>query len=178
MEHGDFTTLADNYGKYRPGYAPAVLDAFQALTKKTKTDHTPIQCADVGAGTGIWSRQLANTGMNVTAVEPNDAMRNVGINQTNDLKITWLKGNAENTGLPTHSQDAVCMASSFHWPNFDLAIQEFNRILKPGGLFLALWNTRFFESNPLLVKIEDYLHTLIPNMKHLSQDRSAFLVAA
>ena len=105
--------------------------------------------------------------MNVTAIEPNDAMREVGIAQTKNSNITWLKGNAEETGLPTASQDAVCMASSFHWPDFDRAVREFNKILKPGGLFLALWNTRFYETNPLLVKIEDYLHTLLPNMKRV-----------
>lgn len=31
MKHGDFTELADNYAKYRPGYSPFALDAFLAL---------------------------------------------------------------------------------------------------------------------------------------------------
>jgi SAM-dependent methyltransferase len=48
----------------------------------------------------------------------------------------------------------VRMASSLHWANFDKACDEFHRILRPGGVFVALWNPRFIEANPLLVEIE------------------------
>lgn len=167
MKHGDFTTLADNYALYRPGYSPFVLEIFKSIANGDS-------CADVGAGTGIWSRQLAGTGLKVTAVEPNDAMREAGIKQNGDSGIVWLNGSAEATGLPSNAFNMVCMASSFHWPDFDAAVKEFYRILKPGGIFMALWNTRYFESNPLLVKIEDYLKKLVPEMKRVSSGRSEF----
>lgn len=168
MKHGDFTTLADNYARYRPGYSPFVLDAFLALAQSGRV------CADVGAGTGIWSRQVAAAGAQVVAVEPNDAMRQAGEKQNAGLDIAWRKGKAEATGLPDASCDMVCMASSFHWPDFDAAVREFHRILKPGGLFMALWNTRRFESNPLLAEIEAYLHRLVPELKRVSSGRSEF----
>lgn len=168
MKHGDFTALAENYARYRPGYAPFVLKAFLSLTGKNGL------CADVGAGTGIWSRQLAAEGVRVIAVEPNDAMREAGAKQNADLNITWCRGEAEHTGLPNDSCDMVCMASSFHWPDFDAALKEFQRILKPGGLFMALWNTRHFESNPLLRDIENYLYKLVPGLKRVSSGRSEF----
>ena len=66
------------------------------------------------------------------------------------------------------------MASSFHWPDFDAAVREFHRLLKPGGYFMALWNTRYYESNPLLVEIEAHLHELAPDMQRVSSGRSAF----
>lgn len=31
MKHGDFTELAENYAKYRPGYSPLILDSVCAL---------------------------------------------------------------------------------------------------------------------------------------------------
>lgn len=172
MKHGDFSDLAENYARYRPGYAPFVLDAFLALA--AAGDPAVLHCADVGAGTGIWSRQLAAKGVRVTAVEPNDAMREAGEKQSKGREIIWRKGGAEDTGLSDRSCDMVCMASSFHWPNFDAAVKEFHRILKPGGLFMALWNTRRYESNPLLLEIEKYLHQLVPGMKRLSSGRSEF----
>ena len=168
MKHGDFTALADKYALYRPGYSPFVLDVFLALAGKN------VICADVGAGTGIWSRQLASRGVQVVAVEPNDAMREAGQKQSNGLNITWYKGSAEHTGLPDASCHMVCMASSFHWTDFNAAVKEFQRILMPNGLFMALWNTRHYESNPLLVEIEDYLHKLVPDMKRVSSGRSDF----
>lgn len=169
MKHGDFTALAGNYAKYRPGYAPSVLNAFLAV----KAQPTFL-CADVGAGTGIWSRQMAAKGVRVIAVEPNQAMREAGERLNEGLSIEWRDGSAEDTGLAGNSCDAVCMASSFHWPDFDGAVREFHRALKPGGLFMALWNTRHFETNPVLVEIESYLHKLVPEMKRVSSGRSEF----
>jgi len=117
---------------------------------------------------------LAKRGVQVTAVEPNDAMREAGMKQNGSLPITWLKGSAEITNLPTNSFDAVCMASSFHWANFDTAIEEFCRILRPGGMFIALWNPRKYESNPVLLDIEETLKEMVPNLKRLSSGRSEF----
>lgn len=168
MKHGDFTDLAENYARYRPGYSPFVLEAFRKLGSGGKT------CLDAGAGTGIWSRQLAQSGLDVIAVEPNDAMREAGQKQSAGHNITWRKGSAEHTGLIESSCDLACMASSFHWPDFDSAVKEFSRVLKPGGLFMALWNTRAFESNPLLVEIEEYLHRLVPELNRVSSGRSQF----
>lgn len=166
MRHGDFTQLADNYAKYRPGYAPFVRDAFIRLCPPNPMG------ADIGAGTGIWTRQLAERGARMVAVEPNKAMREAGM--TSDPTIPWREGSAEATGLPVRNFDFVCMASSFHWPDFDRAVTEFKRILKPGGLFMALWNTRRYESNPLLLRIEQQLHTIVPELNRISSGRSAF----
>lgn len=169
MKHGDFTALAENYAIYRPGYAPAVLNAFVCIGGVLG-----LTCADVGAGTGIWSRQLASQGLEVTAVEPNDAMRRAGERQSLGTNIVWREGSAEDTGLPSCSFNMVTMASSFHWPDFDAAMREFARILVPGGIFMALWNTRDYEANPLLADIEKYLYTLVPGLKRVSSGRSEF----
>ncbi len=167
MKHGDFTKLADNYAKYRPGYSPFVVSAAMSLLPSTP------KIADIGAGTGIWSGMLADAGAAVTAVEPNDAMRQAGIKERSH-DIHWESGSAEKTNLPAGAFDMVCMASSFHWPDFDQAMKEFSRILKPGGYFLALWNTRRYETNPLLVDIEDRMKKLAPDMKRVSSGRSEF----
>jgi len=171
MKHGDFTALADNYAKYRPAYAPFVRDVFLGVAKKRDG---ALRGADIGAGTGIWTRMLAERGVEMTAVEPNEAMRIEGMKQNGKLDIVWQAGSAEDTGLPSARYDLASMASSFHWPDFDKAVTEFRRILKPRGLFLALWNTRDYESNPLLVRIEEKLKELVPDMKRVSSGRSEF----
>ena len=60
------------------------------------------------------------------------------------------------------------MASSFHWADFDQACDEFHRVLRPGGLFVALWNPRLIETNPLLVEIEEQITRLKPDVKRVS----------
>jgi len=170
MKHGDFTGLAENYAKFRPGYAPQVATAILGYVR---CDAAAIDAADIGAGTGIWTRTLAARGLrSVVAVEPNDDMRRQGIETSRGTSITWRKGSAEATGLADCSADLVSMASSLHWADFDKACHEFHRILRPGGVFVALWNPRLIEANPLLVEIEALITMLKPDIRRVSSGRS------
>jgi len=170
MKHGDFTRLAADYARFRPGYAPQVLTALLGYLGR---DPTTVDAADVGAGTGIWSRMLAVRALrSVAAVEPNDDMREQGVEASRDTAIRWSRGSAEDTGLKDGSVDLLTMASSFHWADFQRACAEFHRVLRPGGMFAALWNPRFIEATPLLVEIESELTRLKPDLKRVSSGRS------
>jgi ubiquinone/menaquinone biosynthesis C-methylase UbiE len=169
-KHGDFTGLADDYAKFRPGYAPQVATAILGYAGR---ETASIDAADVGAGTGIWTRMLAARGLHsVVAVEPNDDMRERGIETSRGTGIVWHKGSAEGTGLPDSSVDLVSMASSLHWADFDKGCEEFHRILRPEGIFVALWNPRLIEANPLLVEIEAEITRLKPDIRRVSSGRS------
>ena len=45
-------------------------------------------------------------------------------------------------------------------------------MLRPGGRFVALWNPRMVELNPLLVEIEQEITRLNPEVKRVSSGRS------
>lgn len=171
IRHGEFTGLAADYSAYRPAYAESVLDALLGLLRRPAG---ALNAADVGAGTGIWTRMLARRGFHrVTAIEPNDDMRTTGARDSRGLPIAWLKGSGEKTGLPESSCDLVSMASSFHWVDFDAGTHEFHRLLRPRGRFVALWNPRLIEANPLLVEIEAMLNAMMPpSAKRVSSGRS------
>jgi ubiquinone/menaquinone biosynthesis C-methylase UbiE len=170
MKHGDFSGLAGDYARFRPGYAPQVATAILGYMGR---EAGRIDAADIGAGTGIWTRTLAARGLHsVVAVEPNDDMRAQGKETSRGTNIEWRKGSAEATGLPDGSADLVSMASSLHWADFDKACDEFHRILRPEGVFTALWNPRFIEANPLLVEIEAEISRLKPDIHRVSSGRS------
>ena len=170
MKHGDFTGLAGDYSKFRPGYAPQVATAILSYVGR---DAAGIDAADIGAGTGIWTRMLAARGLrSLVAVEPNDDMRGQGLETSRGTDIVWHKGSAEATGLPDGSADLVSMASSLHWADFDKACDEFHRILRPGGVFVALWNPRLIEANPLQVEIEAQIARIKPDIRRVSSGRS------
>jgi ubiquinone/menaquinone biosynthesis C-methylase UbiE len=170
MKHGDFTGLAVEYAKFRAGYAPHVVTAILDFVGRAPER---IDAADVGAGTGIWTRMLAARGVHsIIAVEPNDDMREQGIQSLHGTGIRWHKASAEATGLPDCSVDLVSMASSFHWADFHKACEEFHRILRPGGAFCALWNPRLIEANPLLIEIEAQITQLKPQVQRVSSGRS------
>ena len=158
LKAGEFTGLASFYSENRPDYCRTVLNSLLGMFEQNRSD---ISVVDIGAGTGIWTRMLYETGIaSIIAVEPNKDMREKGEADSINKKIEWLDGSAEKTGIKDNSIDWVTMASSFHWANFEKATREFNRILKKNGRFTALWNPRLIEVNPLLVDIEKFLALL------------------
>ena len=170
LKAGDFTGLAKDYSKHRPDYSPSVLKALLGMLKLPATE---VNFVDVGAGSGIWTRMVYEMGVSTAiAIEPNEEMRQKGIEASQQTAIRWQVGSAEATGLSDQSADWLSMASSFHWANFETATKEFHRVLRPGGQFTALWNPRLIEVNPLLIEIEAYLDTLRHNIKRVSSGRS------
>lgn len=167
---GDFTGLAKNYSAYRPSYSDSVLTALLSMVNKPVSQ---INFADVGAGTGIWSRLVAKRDLaSAVSIEPNDDMRGHGIEDSKDSPIEWKKGSGEDTGLADESIDFLTMASSFHWVDFEKGTKEFARVLRKGGRFTALWNPRYVEANPLLVEIEEKIKEFAPDLKRVSSGRS------
>lgn len=165
MKHGDFTKLAKEY-IHRPGYSLTALSVIGAYVGMNKTVFT---VADVGAGTGKLTENLSEIGLHGFAVEPNDAMREEGKKLFQDKSsFQWSKGTAEETGLLDGCVDWVLMGSSFHWADTALALEEFHRILKPGGFFTAIWNPRDIEQSVLHQNIEKIIYDAVPNLKRVS----------
>jgi SAM-dependent methyltransferase len=90
---------------------------------------------------------LAERGVRVVAVEPGSAMRGAA---TPHPSVRWVAGQAEATGLQSHSVDLVLCAQAFHWFRPAAALTEFARILKPGQRLAIMWNRRS-TSDPLTV---------------------------
>ncbi len=171
MIAGDFTVLADHYSKYRVGYHEDILSALLGLISSGSTQ---LDSIDVGAGTGIWTRMVAARGVQCRAVEPNESMRRAGMASNGETLIEWLEGSAEKVPLPSGCCDWVTMASSFHWADFNLALQEFHRLLRPGGWFTCLWNPRAIEAHPVTMDIENTIERIVPELQRKSSGRSKF----
>ncbi|BAY87133.1 type 11 methyltransferase [Calothrix parasitica NIES-267] len=121
-----FSDKAENYTKYRPLYPDEVID--KILENFASTNQ--LVAADIGAGTGIAARQLADKGVNVIAIEPNSAMREAAEKHQN---VEWKNGSAEATNLPDASVDLITCFQAFHWFNPQPTLIEFRRIIKPQG---------------------------------------------
>ncbi len=170
IKAGDFSGLSKDYSEHRPDYSPSVLRGLFGLLNKNTYD---IDFLDVGAGTGIWTRMVYQSGVkSAKAIEPNEEMLQRGKLDSRDMSIEWQSGKAEEISLESSSVDWITMASAFHWANFGQATKEFHRLLKSGGYFTALWNPRLVESNPLFLEIEAFLKNLKPDIKRVSSGRS------
>jgi len=149
-----FNDRVENYVKYRPGYPPEVLDVLRRECGLSKDDVV----ADVGSGTGISSRIFLENGNRVFGVEPNAAMTAAAVDQL--AKFPWfipVNGTAEATTLREQSIDIVVSAQAFHWFEPAATRREFERILRPGGHIVLMWNERRLSSTPFLAEYEALL---------------------
>lgn len=145
----DYTTLADAYLK-RPDYADAAIDAMLSIAGAEKGD----KFCDVGAGVAHLTLMLAARGLDVVAVEPNDAMRANGIKRTEKFgNVRWHEGTGEATGQVAQAFDMVTFGSSFNVCDRQQALKETARILKPRGWFACMWNHRQLD-DPIQSQIE------------------------
>jgi SAM-dependent methyltransferase len=149
-----FSDRVDDYVRYRPGYPPQALESLVGdcgLGPEATV-------ADVGAGTGIWTGRLVDTGCQVLALEPNREMRRAGRQRLGETeRVTWLDATAEATGLADASVDLVTAAQAFHWFDRQRARAELARILRPGGCMAVIWNERHKSSTPFLAAYERLL---------------------
>lgn len=149
-----FASRVMDYARYRPGYPQAlyVLMASElGLGPGTRV-------ADTGAGTGLFSSGLLDSGALVVAIEPNVPMaRAARAALGTQPRFHCLIASAEATSLADACVDLVTAAQAFHW--FDLAAtrREWLRILRPGGQALVVWNLRRLDSTPFLRDYEALL---------------------
>lgn len=145
----DYTTLADAYLK-RPDYADAAIDAMLSIAGAEKGD----KFCDVGAGVAHLTLMLAARGLDVVAVEPNDAMRANGIKRTEKFaNVCWHEGTGEQTGQAAQAFNMATFGSSFNVCDRQQALKETARILKPRGWFACMWNHRQLD-DPIQAQIE------------------------
>jgi ubiquinone/menaquinone biosynthesis C-methylase UbiE len=105
--------------------------------------------ADIGAGTGNYSRQLAKRGYSVLAIEPSEIM--IGQAKRHP-DVRWIRGYAENIPLGNDSVDAVvCILATHHFESIESFVSESKRILKPNGHLVI------FTFDPNLSVADDWL---------------------
>jgi SAM-dependent methyltransferase len=131
-----FTGRAEDYDRYRQRYPAEEILARLRLWCGLAPEWI---VADVGAGTGMLSEVFLANGNRVLAVEPNPEMsarmRELLIERRSpdgpELRI--LDATAEETTLPDASVELIAAGRAFHWFDWERALAEFRRILKPGG---------------------------------------------
>lgn len=156
-----FSDRAGAYAKYRPSYPEAAI----AVILEGLGDASQLIAADIGAGTGISSRLLAQQGLRVIAIEPNTEMRAAA---TPHPLIEFRKGTAEATELSDACVDLITCFQAFHWFNPEPTLREFARILKPQGRLAVVWNNRDQEDE----FTQAYTHLVkIASNNHLAQSR-------
>jgi SAM-dependent methyltransferase len=164
-----FTSRADNYARYRPGYPPAAV----TLLKHRCGLSPQAVVADVGSGTGILTALLLASGAQVIGVEPNGAMRAVA--EAN--LCAWpcfrsVNGTAEDTTLAGESVDLLVVGQAFHWFDVPKARLEALRVIRAGGWGALLWNERPRNATAFVADYEAMLRRHAPQYATVTASRA------
>lgn len=125
-----FETVADEYDAARPSYPSAVYDSLGPLDG--------LRVIDVGAGTGIATRQLLARGASVIAVDPGRVVLGRAAARTAGLRAVVADGAA----LPVRDgvADLICFAQAWHWLDPSTRVPEAHRVLANGGRWAGWWS--------------------------------------
>lgn len=124
---------------------------------------------DVACGTGIVARRacsIMGNGAQVTGLDINQEMLKTAteLSETEDLKIDWQRGEAENLPFKDNRFDNLyCQQAMQFFPDPQKALNEMYRVLKPGGV-LGLNILRSIDFNPAYIILADTLE------KHAGED--------
>lgn len=141
---GKFNGMALVYTKGRPSYADIFLvDLYEQFGCSANSI-----VADIGSGTGKFSKQMLERGTCVYCIEPNEDMRNQAVIELGKYEnCRMIAGDSAYTTLQDDSVDFITVAQAFHWFDTELFKKECKRIIKTGGKVFLIWNMRDMHSD-------------------------------
>lgn len=100
---------------------------------------------DVGAGTGSYTRELAERGYGMTALEPSSVMRS----QVNaDFTCEWVEGVAESLPFSDGAFDgAILILCIHHFTDMTAALSEIKRVVSSGSIVIFSYDPDAVETS-------------------------------
>lgn len=156
-----FSNKAEKYELYRPTYTEeSILTILDLCNVKPSNK---IKIADIGSGTGKFTKLLLDKGFTVYAVEPNEQMRIIAESKFENYdNFNSINTIAEDTNLEDNSISIITVAQAFHYFDLEKVRKEFVRILKSDGKVALLWNFRLRESK-FIREYENIIYNLHSN---------------
>jgi ubiquinone/menaquinone biosynthesis C-methylase UbiE len=125
---GDFGKLAKTYEIGRRNVPEEIVEFLWSLQEKNNPS-----ILDVGCGTGLITRQLAEKGALVVGTDVDSGMIAIA-REHNPKDITYHVAPAHKLPFKAETFDVVTISSAFHWFANQESSLEMKRVLMPGGL--------------------------------------------
>jgi len=149
-----FEQEAERYDRCRPRYPDGVIDALLG------PQPSGLEVLDVGCGTGIAARQMAERGAKVLGVELAPGMAEIA-----RRGIAVEIGAFEDWDAAGRSFDRVTSAQAWHWLDMPAATAKAASLLRPDGSMGLIWSGGAHPDD-LADALEDVYSTMVPNGTH------------
>ncbi len=150
-----FGEQAEAYDQFRPTYPDAVIDELLGPVP------IGLDVLDVGCGTGIASRQMAQRGAKVLGVELAPRMAEVARGHGVDVEIAAFEG----WDAAGRTFDRVTSAQAWHWLDLPIATGKAGSVLRPGGKLCLIWNAGS-QPDDLADALEEVYASVVPPDGH------------
>jgi SAM-dependent methyltransferase len=128
-----FASQAERYDRYRPRYPS---DLFVTLLTEANLAEGDL-VVEIGAGTGLATQPLVESGLRVHAVEPASELARLG-EEKSQGKATFVRGSFEDCPLPPRAR-LVAAFNAWHWVNPSIALDRAAELLEPHGSLALVW---------------------------------------
>lgn len=128
-----FDREAERYDRCRPTYPAALIN--DLLGPKPEG----LDVLDVGCGTGIASRLMAERGATVLGVEVAPRMAQIARSHGADVEV----GAFEDWNPAGRRFDRVTSAQAWHWLDLPVATAKAASVLRPNGRLCLMWNAGY-----------------------------------
>ena len=152
---------AARYDRARPHYPVALVDRIVAASPGREV-------LDVGAGTGISSRQFQAAGCTVLGVEPDARMAEFARRTGVDVEVATF----EAWDPAGRAYDAVVAGMAWHWVDPVAGAAKAARVLRPGGRLAVFWNV-FQPPAALAAEFAAVVRQVLPDSPFQPDGRSA-----
>ena len=118
---------------------------------------------DVGAGTGIATRQLAARGARTVAIDFGELMLRRA--HARSPGLTCLQADGNRLPIRSGSVHLTCFAQSWHWFDQHRASREVARVLRPGGCWAAWWSHAWADGQDWFDTYQDVMEAVCPGYR-------------
>ncbi len=133
----DFGKTSAQYAAYRDIYPAELYERLRELgVAKPGT-----AWLDLGTGTGVLPKNMYAPDVKIVGADISEEQIAFARKEAeeNGRDITYIVAPAEETGLPSHSFDAVTAAQCFFYFDREKMKTELRRLTKPGGIFIKVF---------------------------------------
>lgn len=148
-----FDTEAERYDRCRPSYPGVVIDAVLG------PEPAGLDVLDVGCGTGIASRQIAERGARVVGVEVAPRMASTARSHGIEVEVASF----EDWDAAGRTFDRIISAQAWHWLDVPASTAKAASLLRPGGR-LCLFSSAGCHPDDLADTLAGVYARLFPNV--------------
>ena len=167
----DFGRAAGDYARHRAGFPPRF---FERLRDQLHLA-SGMRALDLGTGTGSVARGLALLGLEVTGIDPSDALMDEArtLDAQAGVSVDYVLGKAEALPFPDASFDLVTAGQCWHWFDRSLAGPEIFRVLRPGGILVICHFDWLPLAGNMVEATEDLIRAYSPDW-HLGRGNGVY----